>query len=308
MIALVICTVALFVSLLLPESPRWLARKHKFKEAEAAFKKINGTGNDGLYPQTKDISYKSINTHIIFLDIECSLICKEMQTLIDQCRKPPRDENVVQLTFWQKLQRPNVYKPLFFLLGFFTFQQLCGIFVIVVYIGELATSVGVTVNIFIFTVVTGACRFVGVLFSAFGCDKFGRRKLALTSGLGIAMSTMAIAVCIWYPTPKSHWYAAFFILSYVLLSTVGFLALPFALMAELYPPDVRGFAAGINVCYVYTLAFILIKSYPFISAALGPAFILTFISGASLAGVAYLYRFLPETKGKTMKELEELYK
>lgn len=66
MIALVICTVALFVSLLLPESPRWLARKHKFKEAEAAFKKINGTGNDGLYPQTKDISYKSINTHIIF--------------------------------------------------------------------------------------------------------------------------------------------------------------------------------------------------------------------------------------------------
>lgn len=55
MIALGICTVALFVSLFLPESPRWLARKHKFKDAEAAYKKINGTGNDGWCLQAKDI-------------------------------------------------------------------------------------------------------------------------------------------------------------------------------------------------------------------------------------------------------------
>lgn len=231
-----------------------------------------------------------------------------MQTLIEQCKKPVREEHDVKMSFWQKLKRPTVYKPLTFLLGFFTFQQLCGVFVIVVYIGQLATSVGVTVNIFIFTVITGCCRFIGVLVSAFGCDKLGRRKLGIVSGLGVSMSTLAVAVCLWYPTEKSHWYAAFFILVYVFVSTIGYLTLPFALVAELYPPDVRGFAAGINVCYAYTLAFVVIKSYPFVSAAVGPDFILTFISITSLVGVGFIYRFLPETKGKTMKELEEIYK
>lgn len=231
-----------------------------------------------------------------------------MQTLIEQCKKPSRDDNVPKLSFWQKLRRPNVYKPLAFLIGFFTFQQLCGIFVIVVYIGKLATSVGVTVNIFVFTVITGCCRFMGVVVSAFGCDTFGRRKLGIVSGLGIAMSTMAVAVCLWYPTAKSHWYAAFFLLLYVFLSTIGFLTLPFALVAELYPPEVRGFAAGINVCYAYTLAFVIIKSYPFVSAAVGPEFVLTFISCTALVGVAFIHRYMPETKGKSMKELEEIYK
>lgn len=241
-------------------------------------------------------------------DIERAEIDREMETLIDQCKKPTRDENSSRVTLWQKLQRPNVYKPLGFLIGFFTFQQLCGIFVIVVYIGQLAASVGVTVNIFVFMVVTGVCRFVGVVVAAFGCDKFGRRKLGIVSGLGISLSTMAVAICLWYPTARSHWYASFFILFYVFISTIGYLTLPFALVAELYPPDIRGFAAGINVFYAYALAFILIKSYPFIVAALGVKFVLTFFACTSLVGVAFLHRFLPETKGLTMKELEEMYK
>lgn len=231
-----------------------------------------------------------------------------MQTLLEQCQKPVREAHVASPSLWQKLHRPNVYKPMGFLIGFFTIQQLCGIFLIIVYIGQFAISVGVTVNIFIFTVVTGTCRFLGVLVSAFGCDKVGRRRLAIFSGLGISVTTFAIAICIWYPTSRSHWYATVLILLYVFLSTLGYLTLPFALVAELFPPDIRGFAAGVNVCYVYTLGFIIIKSYPFVSAAVDAEYIFTFISCASLVGVAFLYRFLPETKGKTMKELEELYK
>lgn len=231
-----------------------------------------------------------------------------MQSLIDECKKPPHILDAVKMSMWQKLKRPTVYKPLAFLVGFFTFQQLCGIFVIVVYIGSLAASVGVGVNLFVFTVITGLCRFLGVAFSVFGSDMFGRRKLGITSGLGISMSTLAVAVCLWYPNDKSPWYASFFLLVYVFLSTIGFLTLPFAMIAELYPPDVRGLAAGLNVCYTYTLAFIVIKSYPFISAAVGAKFILTFISGCSLIGVAFIYRFMPETKGKTLKEIESLYK
>lgn len=231
-----------------------------------------------------------------------------MQTLIEQCQKPPREENTAKLSLLQKLKKPNVYKPLGFLTAFFTFQQLGGIFVIVVYIGELATSVGVTVKISTFVVITGVCRFLGVIVSAFGCDMFGRRKLAITSGLGICMSTFAVAVSLIYPTEKSHWYASFFLLIYVLISTIGFLTLPFAMIAELYPPEIRGFAAGLNVCYTYSLAFIFIKSYPFIAAALGAKYILIFISVSSLIGVAVLNRFMPETKGKSLKDLEEIYK
>lgn len=308
-ICLGICTVALFIVVLLPESPRWLARKHKFKAAEKAYRKLNGNGSNGKL-SSFEVKTSSANHLFPFAlaDVESSVIDKEVQAMIEQCRKPPREHGVSKGSLWAKLKRPNIYKPLVFLTGFFTLQQFTGVFVIIVYIGKLADSVGITVDVFVFTVVTGAVRFVAVIVSAFGCDKFGRRKLGIASGLGIAMSCLAVAASLWYPFGgKSQWYAAFFLLLYVFISTMGFLTLPFAMMSEIYPPDIRGFATGINVCFAYTLAFVVIKSFPFVMEAVGPANILTFISVLSLIGVGYLYKFMPETKGKTMKELEEMY-
>lgn len=230
-----------------------------------------------------------------------------MQTLLEQCQKPVREAHVASPSLWQKLHRPNVYKPMGFLIGFFTIQQLCGIFVIIVYIDQLATSVGVTLNVYIFTVITGLTRIIGVIISGFGSDQIGRRRLAFTSGIGISLSTFAIVLIILFPFTGSHWLGMLLILLYVFLGTLGYQTLPFALMAELFPADIRGFATGFNIFYVNLIAFVMIKSYPYVEEAVGVEYIFAFISCVSMIGVAFLDRFMPETKGITMKELEELY-
>lgn len=227
--------------------------------------------------------------------------------IVQECQKQPT-EGIQDQSLWQKLQCPNVYKPLSFLIGFFTIQQLCGVFLIIVYIGQFAKSVGVTEDIYTFIVLTGCTRFVGVIISGFSSDEIGRRCLGFTSGIGITISTLAIQMCLLFPFVGSHWCAMIMIIFYVFFGTIGYHTLPFSMMAELFPPDIRGFATGINVFYVNLISFALIKSYPFVLAAVGMEYIFPFISVASLIGVIYIYRFLPETKGKTMKELEELYK
>lgn len=194
-----------------------------------------------------------------------------------------------------------------FLIGFFTIQQLCGIFVIIVYIGQISSSVGVSVDVYLFTVITGSTRLIGVIIAGFVSDRIGRRSLGMISGLGISISTSGIVLCILFPFNGSLWFITCLMILHVFLSTIGYHTLPFSMMGELFPADIRGFATGFNIFYVNSIAFILIKLYPYLSAVVDVVWIFGFIGGVSLLGVVYLYTFLPETKGKTIKELEGLY-
>lgn len=233
---------------------------------------------------------------------------RDLEQLLDHCRKPQKLENQKSESLWTKLKRPEVYKPLGIVLAYFTFQQLSGVFAIVVYIGQFSKAAGVSIDRFLFIVIGGVVRVTGTAVGAFLADSLGRRKPSIISGLGITVTMFGTALCMAYPSDKTSWIAAALILSYVLVNSVGFLVVPFALVAELYPQYIRGFAAGISVCYVYAISFVAIKFYPLFNSAVGPETVCLFIGSVSLLGTLFIYWFLPETKGRTFKEIEEFFK
>lgn len=80
------------------------------------------------------------------------------------------------------------------------------------------------------------------------------------------------------------------------------------MLPELFPQRVRGVTAGLTVCLAYFLSFIAIKIYPTMLHIMGNEFIFLFYGLVSLLGTVFVYYILPETKGKTLQEIENLFK
>lgn len=208
------------------------------------------------------------------------------------------------------LQKPEVYKPLAIMCTFFFFQQFTGIFVIIVYAARFSIEAGVNIDPFLSAVFVGLTRVVTTIFMSFISDRFGRRPPALFSGFGMAICMFGLAACAVYPVKGTYlnWMPTFLLVAFIFCATLGFLTLPFAMIAEVYPTKVRGFVAGLTIFVGYTMSFIIIKVYPAMVHSMGNENIFLFFGIISVIGIGFVYFFLPETKGRTLEEIENYFR
>jgi len=166
------------------------------------------------------------------------------------------------------------------------------------------------------------------IIAALASRRFGRRILSILSGLGMCITTLIIAIyCLIEPveftggfinlqnstdtvtsTESTHWTCVVCILLYVCFSSLGVLVIPWTLIGELLPITIRGIGSGIMVAVAYILMFGVVKSFPFALSVIGTEGIFFFFSFMSLTGVVFVYKFLPETLGKTLQEIENDFK
>lgn len=131
----------------------------------------------------------------------------------------------------------------------------------------------------------------------------------LEIGMTISMLILAIySSSFGLNLPYRSWISTFCLLAYIVTSTFGFLTIPFTMLPELFPQRVRGVTAGLTVCLAYLLSFIAIKVYPSMLLIMGNELIFLFYGLVSLLGTVFVYFILPETKGKTLQEIENLFK
>lgn len=98
------------------------------------------------------------------------------------------------------------------------------------------------------------------------------------------------------------------LLMYIITSTFGFLTIPFTMIAELFNIQIKGVAAGISVSFCYFTSFISIKMYPFLVESLGSSTVFLIYGIISILATVFVSIILPETKGKTLEEIENLFK
>lgn len=98
------------------------------------------------------------------------------------------------------------------------------------------------------------------------------------------------------------------LLMYIITSTFGFLTIPFTMIAELFNIEIKGVAAGISVSFCYFTSFISIKMYPFLVESLGSSTVFLIYGIISILATVFVSIILPETKGKTLEEIENLFK
>jgi MFS family permease len=123
-----------------------------------------------------------------------------------------------------------------------------------------------------------------------------------------SMLVLAVYASFGEHLPLRSYMTTAFILVYIITSTFGFLTIPFTMLPELFPQRVRGYTAGITVCFAYFMSFVAIKSYPSMLSLMGNGMIFLIYGIFSFLGTIFVHFFLPETKEKTLQEIENLFK
>lgn len=212
-------------------------------------------------------------------------------------------------SIFTNIRKPEVFRPILIMIGFFAFQQLSGIFVVIVYAAKFATSVGVAMDPFLCVVNIGIVRVVAGSIIGLSLDRLGRKKPSIFASILMAACMFGLAICIAYPPIEQLlWLPTFFLLTYVFTSTFGLLTIPFVMNAEIFPQKYRGFGSGITTAATYSICFICVKLYPWMLSDLGVFNVCIIYGIVSLLSVVYVHFVLPETKGKTLAEIENMFK
>lgn len=211
---------------------------------------------------------------------------------------------------WKEFAKPELYKPFMIMVAFFAIQQFSGIFTIFIYAAQFSLEAGVAIDEFLSAVIIGAVRLVTTLFVAFASDKFGRKPLAISSGVGMFICMTGLAACALVDLSKTNlkYLPAVLLFGFIFTGTFGILTLPFAMVAEMFPQKTRGFAVGITVAIGFVLSFVNIKTFSSVFEIFGSFWIFSFYAFIALLGVVFAVFVLPETKGRSLLEIESLFR
>lgn len=216
----------------------------------------------------------------------------------------------------KKFTHRSCSRPFLLIITFFFFQQFSGTFSIVFYAVNIVEQARVTVDAYLVTVLIGVVRLLASLTACIVSRKVGRRPLSLFSSVGMTLSMFLLGVYLVVVEEKSlssestsdlQWIPIVLLLIYFLTSSVGFLIMPFAMNAEIFPIKIRGRATGTAACIGYLFNFIVVKIYPDMAGSMMSYGVFFFYGSFALVGGVFVYFLLPETKGKSYEEIEAYF-
>ena len=259
----------LIASLLVPESPRWLASRGHSVRAQRVLQKLGGNA----YAQ---------------------------QVMDDFARASSLEEPRTGL---RNLLSPGIFKLLLLGVGLAVLQQWCGINVIFNYAQEIFAAAGYQVSDILFNIViTGAVNVVFTLLALGAIDRFGRRILLLTGVSGLALIYTLLGLL--YHLHMQGKPMLFLVLAAIACYAMSLAPATWVVIAEIFPNRVRGTAVAVAVSALWIACFLLTYTFPLLNAALGAAGTFWSYAAICVAGLLFLFFKLPETKGKSLEEIE----
>ncbi|XP_074312193.1 sugar transporter ERD6-like 7 [Silene latifolia] len=272
---LIPCAVLILGLFFIPESPRWLAKRGAHKDFEVALQKLRG--------KDSDISHEAT----------------EIQDYIEELERLPK-ANIFDLFQKRYLRSMTIG------VGLMVFQQFGGINGICFYVSNIFETAGFSPSIG--TVIYALLQVVITAAGATLIDKAGRKPLLLVSAFGLVIGCLLTAIAFYLKAHHSSEKAAAIlavigILVYISAFSVGMGAVPWVVMSEIFPINVKGAAGGLATLVNWFGAWIISYTFNFLMqwSSYG-----TFIIYAAInaAAIIFVIKVVPETKGRSLEEIQ----
>ena len=256
---------------LVPKSPRFLAKMNKDSQARRVLAKIGGAeyANDELN------------------DIKRTL--KE------------NDKHAKIAT--AALLSPKVLPILTLGIVLAVFQQWCGINIIFNYAQEIFSAAGYQVGDMLFNIViTGSINLIFTLVAMKTVDNWGRRKLMLLGSIGLA-TVYAILGGTYY-FGFSGLPVLVLVVTAIAVYAMSLAPVTWVVLSEIFPNRLRGTAMSVATLSLWVACFVLVQTFPTLNDELGTYGIFWVYSFICVLGFLFIRKKLPETKGKSLEEIE----
>ena len=186
------------------------------------------------------------------------------------------------------------------------FQQWSGINVIFFYAPDIFAKTGVGVESQLFqTVIVGATNVGFTVLAMWLVERAGRKILLLVSSAGMALSYTLIGI-LFFTDHLSGYVLLAFALVAVGSFSIGLGPVVWVMLSEIFPNMIRGQAMSVATMCLWIGTFTLTLTFPALIDALGGAITFWIYGAICVFGFIFMFIILPETKGKTLEELEQI--
>lgn len=254
-----------------PESPRWLIGQGKDEAASKVLKNIGG--QQYAVDRVKDIeeSYKGEKVKLNY------------KLLVSRSLFPVMLIGVV-LAF---------------------FQQWCGINVVFNYAEEVFSAAGFGVSDTLFNImITGMINLIFTFVAIRTVDNWGRRALMITGSLGLSIVYLLLGTSYYLDFAGTS--VLIFILLGIAVYAMTLAPITWVVLSEIFPNRVRGAAMAVATTSLWIASFLLVILFPILNSSLGTHGTFWLYAVICFLGFLFILKKLPETKGKTLEEVERM--
>lgn len=221
-----------------------------------------------------------------------------------QMKAATRSQHTGQKAGLKELMESKYSKVLLLGLVIAVFQQWCGTNVIFNYAQEIFVGAGYDVNgMFIDIVITGIANVLFTFVALYTIEKWGRRTLMLIGAGGLGLIYLTLGTCYFLEVKGVMMVVLVVTAISVYAMTLG--PVTWTLLAEIFPNQVRGVAMAVCTFALWVGCCTLTFSFPSMNAALGSSGTFWIYSAICVCAFIFLWRHCPETKGKTLEQLEK---
>lgn len=257
------------LSFIIPESPRWLAVNRCKEQAFVLLQKIQGA-KEALRSLT------------------------EMEQVAIASNSDVRS----------LLKQPRVRKILYLGIFLAVFQQWCGINVIFNYAHEIFTSAGYGVSdVLMNIVITGVTNVVFTFVALFTVDRWGRRKLMWIGAAGLSTIYLIMSLC--YYLQITGLPLLILVVMAIACYAMSLAPVVWVVLSEIFPLKIRGLAIAVSTFFLWTACFLLTYTFPLLNEWLKASGTFGLYGIICIIGFVVIHRYLPETKGKSLEEIEK---
>lgn len=267
----------LFFIFLIPESPRWLFQKGETNKAVAVLQKLNTAE-------------------------EVAQVQSEIENSMQQ-----EDKNQ-----WKHLGNPLYKKALFVGIGLSVLQQLTGINAILYYAPEIFKSLGSSTDVSLLeTSILGVVNLIFTLLAIKLVDKMGRKPLLFIGSLGMTVALAAVGLFIYFDA-LGNWVLPFLLL-FMASFSISWGPIVWVLLSEIFPNKIRSLALAISVFIQWVANFMVTQIFPslvenqWLIDHFNGAFPFYLFSVICLFSLLFVWKKVPETKNKTLEQMDTLW-